>query len=168
MSELNIRRAAPGDAAAVLAYLNLVGGESDNLLFGANAFADFPLERERQIIEDANQGGSAMLLGLDNGDVVSVCMLSVYSRARVAHRGSIALSVRRDHWRCGVGSAMLRALIEHGRQHGVTVFELTVRADNVHAIALYEKLGFKQIGYYEKEVLIDGVYHDALLMNLYL
>lgn len=33
---LEIRKATPEDAAQLLAYLNQIGGESDNLLFGAN------------------------------------------------------------------------------------------------------------------------------------
>ena len=32
--ELTLRKAEKGDAANILAYLNQIGGESDNLLFG--------------------------------------------------------------------------------------------------------------------------------------
>lgn len=43
---LMLREAAPDDAPKVLAYLNRVGGESDNLLFGKDGFP-MPVERER-------------------------------------------------------------------------------------------------------------------------
>ena len=43
---LLLREAEEGDAGAVLAYLNQVGGESDNLLFGRDEFA-MPLEQEQ-------------------------------------------------------------------------------------------------------------------------
>ena len=35
---IEIRKAKKEDAAELLDYLNLVGGESDNLTFGANEF----------------------------------------------------------------------------------------------------------------------------------
>ena len=43
---LLLREAVPDDAPRVLAYLNRVGGESDNLLFGKDGFP-MPVERER-------------------------------------------------------------------------------------------------------------------------
>lgn len=39
MQEVIIRKASVEDAAAIIDYLNQVGGESDNLLFGANGFS---------------------------------------------------------------------------------------------------------------------------------
>jgi len=168
MERLEIRRAAPEDAAALLVYLNRIGGESDNLLFGADGFKNSSIEEETAHIVAANSGRNLFLVGLDCNEIISTAMLSTFTRERVSHRATVALSVRRDHWHMGIGTAMLHSLVEHARENGVTVLELTVRKDNVHAIELYQKLGFRQIGVYEKEVLIDGVYYDALLMNLYL
>ena len=42
---LLLREAQGTDAGVVLAYLNRVGGESDNLLFGKDGFP-LPVERE--------------------------------------------------------------------------------------------------------------------------
>ena len=52
-TELVIRTAMPEDAKAVLRYLNLVGGESDNLTFGAGEFW-ITEDEERHYLERSN------------------------------------------------------------------------------------------------------------------
>lgn len=168
MDKLIIRRAVSDDAEALLSYLNRVGGESDNLLFGTNGFRDFPIAQEIEHIHAANSGKNAFLIGIDNGAIVATAMLSVFGRERIAHRGTVALSVAKSYWHRGIGTAMLSEIIGYARNSGIAVLELTVREDNVHAIALYKKLGFVQIGIYKKYVCIDGRYYTSLLMNLYL
>ena len=77
--------------------------------------------------------------------------------------GEIALfAVREDLRRSGVGSQLLRALMEKGREKGTERFTLEVRKSNESAIRLYEKFGFKSVGvrkdFYEKPR------EDALIM----
>lgn len=167
--ELTIRPAAVEDAAELIAYLNRVGGESDNLLFGKDGFSWLTVEREEAIIrQTAESPREQMLVAVADGEIVSVASLQTFSRERMAHRGDVALSVRRDHWRQGIGRKMLSQLIEFGKSIGLTVIELQVRVDNAGAIALYQSLGFQAIGRFEKFFRINGEYFDALLMNLYL
>ncbi|MGN0771871.1 MAG: GNAT family N-acetyltransferase [Christensenellales bacterium] len=53
------------------------------------------------------------------------------------------VSVREDYHKQGVGSFLLKNLFEHV---GKELFELTVFVDNIAAIRLYEKFGFKIVG----------------------
>ena len=48
--EITYRRARPSDAAALLEYLKRVGGESDNLTFGAEG-VPFSVEQEENFIK---------------------------------------------------------------------------------------------------------------------
>ena len=60
---LLLREAEAGDASQALAYLNRVGGESDNLLFGENGFP-MPADQEAAFLERQRQEEkSVMLLG---------------------------------------------------------------------------------------------------------
>ena len=62
--ELTLRKAEKGDAANILAYLNQIGGESDNLLFGKDGM-QMPVEAEEAYIESVNASEtSVMLVGL--------------------------------------------------------------------------------------------------------
>ena len=58
---LLLREAAPDDAPRVLAYLNRVGGESDNLLFGKDGFP-MPVERERAFLESQRKEEKSIML----------------------------------------------------------------------------------------------------------
>ena len=49
---------------------------------------------------------------------------------------------------------------------GFVRVELTVRADNLRAQRLYEKLGFVREGVLRDAVFVDGKFHDAIGMAL--
>ncbi len=167
--ELTIVKAGLEDAAAMIEYLNVVGGESDNLLFGKGEF-NISVEQEQAFLTNINNSSnSIMLLGKSDGVIVSIGSLSGNTKARIAHRGEIAISVKKEYWGCGIATSMMKELIKFGKEEAnIEVIQLEVKADNKNAIRLYEKLGFKKIGTYEKFFKIDGQYYDAILMNLYL
>lgn len=166
--ELTIEKALPEDAKDILEYLNIVGGESDNLLFGKNGIS-MSIEQERNFIKNINNSNkSCMLIGHIDGILASIVSLSGSERERIAHRGEIAVSVRKDYWNLGVGSLMMKELIQFAKEAGIEVIGLEVKSDNSNAIHLYEKFGFRRIGTYEKFFKIDGKYYNSELMNLYL
>lgn len=168
MVELTIRPAVQADAQIILDYLNQVGGESDNLLFGANGF-QIPADQEAAVIQRfETTPRCVMLTGYCGEELVSIASLQGLGRERIAHRGELAVSVKKAYWGQGVGKRMLEALIAFGRQAGLKVLELQVREDNVRAIRLYRSLGFVEIGKYPKFFNIGGKDYGALLMNLYL
>ena len=67
---LLLREGEGADAAQVLAYLNRVGGESDNLLFGKDGFP-LPVEREAAFLEGQRQKErSILVLGFAGEELV--------------------------------------------------------------------------------------------------
>ena len=166
---LLLREAEGGDAAQVLEFLNRVGGESDNLLFGENGFpmladqeAAF-LERQRQ------EEKSVMLLGLVGENLVSISSVdALTARERVAHRASVSITVGKAYWNQGVGRRAMETLVDFAKSCGLEVLQLEVRADTRRAVALYEGLGFERLGLYKKFMKVNGRDFDAWYMNLYL
>lgn len=166
---LLLREAQGTDAGAVLAYLNRVGGESDNLLFGKDGFP-LPVEREAAFLERQHQEArSILVLGFAGEELVCVASCdALTARERVAHRASVSLTVARDYWGQGIGRGVMEALIAFARQAGLEVLQLEVRADNTRAVALYEHLGFEKLGLYRNFMKVNGQGFDAWYMNLYL
>ncbi|SFO12528.1 GNAT family N-acetyltransferase [Proteiniclasticum ruminis] len=164
---LTIRKPEEQDATSILSYLNQVGGESDNLLFGEN---EFPLTVEQEISylkSLESQPGTLMLLGLLDSEIVSVAQISSLPRKRIAHNAEIALSVKKAHWQKGIGRHVMEELLTFARNSGtIRTVSLGVKADNESAIVLYEKLGFKKTGVHKDYFLIRGNYFDELLMDL--
>lgn len=165
-SATRIRRAEPDDAAAVLAYLADVGAETDNLSFGAEGLG-VPEEIERAYIARVAASETALFLIAEvDGRIVGALTFEGGPRARTRHVGEFGVSVRRSHWGTGTGRALVEALIAWAVAGNVIrKIDLRVRTDNARAIALYEQLGFVREGTRTRDIQIDGVFHDALLMG---
>ncbi len=56
------------------------------------------------------------------------------------------LAVSPDYRRRGIGQALVESLCAHLQQKGIIALLLEVRVSNESAIALYEKMGFEQVG----------------------
>lgn len=164
---LRIRRAVPDDAEALLAYLKMVGSESDNLLFGAEGVS-FTLEQEREYL--ARVGESPVdwfLVGIVDGEIVSTTGIYGNGRERTRHVAGFALAVRKPFWNEGVGTAMGKEVLRLAKEGGIiTVVRLTVRTENIHARKLYENLGFRLVGIFHRDLRIRGEYVDTASMEL--
>lgn len=166
MDELIIRMALPDDAGKIVEYMNKIGGESDNLSFGANGFR-LKAEQERKFIENNVRSESPMFVGLLGSEIAAVASFSTTPRVRFRHRAEVAVSVQKKYWHQGIGRKMMEKLIEHAKELGfVNLLELYVYEFNENAVKLYEKLGFQKAGLHPKFVCIDDKYYGAYYMYL--
>ena len=65
----------------------------------------------------------------------------------------------------GVGSVVLARLIELGREHGFHKLVLSAFPDNSGGMALYTKMGFRTVGIYKEQGLLDGRWADTIIME---
>lgn len=96
-------------------------------------------EEEGRIV---GYGGMHVLV--DEGDVTNIATLPDYQRR-------------------GIGRAMVEALVEWCKTHGMVRLMLEVRESNLPARKLYESLGFTQDG--RRKGYYDGPKEDAILMS---
>lgn len=142
---ITIEKATCADAAEILQYLKQIGAETDNLTFGAEGLP-FTIESEAAHLRQIeNSCDSIMLVAKENGKIVGDASLSRLPR-RMKHRGDLGISVLKKHWNRGIGSQLLLEIINFAKQNSFEVIDLQVRSDNLSAIHLYEKFGFKKIG----------------------
>jgi RimJ/RimL family protein N-acetyltransferase len=167
-SRLEIRSAKPSDAPALIAYVEDVCAESDNLTFGPGEFG-MTLVQEMKFLRDAAAADNQVyLLGFVEGRIVAALNFAGGKRPRTRHSGEFGISVRKEFWDLGVGSAMLDALVAWARSGGIVrKIALRVRTDNDRAIALYEKKGFIREGTLRAELAIGGEFFDLHAMALF-
>lgn len=164
-----IENAKASDAAAVLEYLKQIGGETDNLTFGAEGLP-FSVEDEEKYIESLqNSTSSAIFFAKIDGKIIGDASFSSSPRERIKHRGEIGISVVKEYWGEGIGSKLIEIIIDFAKNTaGCEIIHLQVRSDNERAIKLYRKYGFEKIGQFKGYLKIDGEYVDCDLMNLYI
>jgi putative acetyltransferase len=68
--------------------------------------------------------------------------------------------------RQGIGGLLLRRAIDDAWARGFLRIELTVRADNLPAQALYERAGFAVEGTLRRGFRVDGEFFDGCAMAL--
>lgn len=166
---ITIEKAKVSDAEALLEYLKQIGGETDNLTFGAEGLPCSVEDEEKYIESLENSTSSVMFIAKIDGKIVGDAHFSSSTRERIKHRGEIGISVIKEYWGCGVGSRLMESLIDFAKNTaGCEIIALQVRSDNERAINLYKKYGFEKIGQFKGLLKIDGEYVDCDLMNLYM
>jgi RimJ/RimL family protein N-acetyltransferase len=81
------------------------------------------------------------------------------------HVGVIGIAIKNGFRDLGIGTAIMKALIEKAREWGLKVLTLTVFATNKRAQHVYEKVGFLQTGTVPKKHFKDGRHIDEIIMT---
>lgn len=159
-----IERASGEDAQAILAYLKQIGGETDNLTFGAEGLPVVAEEEAAYLQGLERSCDDVMFVAKDGDRIIGDASLNRLPR-RMKHRGDFGISVVREYWNCGIGSRLLREVLRFAQENGCECIDLQVRSDNAAAIHLYEKFGFQKIGTHpcffkigEEEIPFDFMY----------
>jgi putative acetyltransferase len=165
---VHIRRAVLSDAAAfarVLGHPEVVPGTlqqpySSEALWSARLADTLALGKPDLMLvgELPDSRGQPQVVGTAGLHPVGAAL-------RRRHVMSLGLAVHPDAQRQGVGHALMAALCDWADRWGqVLRTELTVFADNAHAIALYQRHGFVQEGLHRGYALRGGQYADVLTM----
>lgn len=168
-----ISDATPDDAQEIIALMNRIGGESDNLTFGKDEFfVSDPADEAAFIEQQAASGGFTLLAREERGRkrggprIIGSISVDVGGRPRLRHRGVLGMSVLKEFWGQGVGTRLLqRALGRVENEQGIEVLSLEVRCDNERAIRLYERFGFERTGIDRGILKVDDKLCDAYLMS---
>ena len=157
--EIAVRRAEPSDAEAIWKCYTAPLAVRNTLQMPYRS-----LESVREQLTKCGEGDHILVAAIDD-EVVGVIGLHTSSRPRVNHRGEIGMMVRDDWHGKGVGTAMMRAVIDLADKWlNLARIELTVFTDNQSAIALYRKFGFEIEGTHRKYAFRDGDFVDAYAM----
>jgi ribosomal-protein-alanine N-acetyltransferase len=97
---------------------------------------------ENSIAGELNNRLSYWLVALEDGGVVGY----IGSQSVLGESDMMNVAVHPDHRRKGIAEALIDALSAGLRERGNVCLTLEVRASNEPAKALYEKLGFIQVG----------------------
>lgn len=160
-----IERARPEEAAELLDYLKIVGGETDNLSFGAEG-VPLSIEAEQDYLRtQCGSTDNVQYFAKVDGEIIGTASLN-RNHNRMSHRGVFGISLKKAWWGCGAASALTEKILAFAKENGFEQLNLEVRSSNTRAIRLYEKYGFRKLCTFPNFFKINGEYIDFDLMNL--
>jgi len=86
----------------------------------------------------------------------------IRAKTRSPHVGEIGLMVDKDFRGEGLGQFLLEFILKEAKKMKMQIVTLEVFADNLAALALYNKFGFKEYGRLPKGLLRQGKYSDQI------
>lgn len=161
-----LRPALPEDAAAIIRYMIGMLPECRNhVLTLAEEFTVTEAE-QAQKNRTRTAAGGVLLLAEHDGEVVATLSCESPGRKRWHHVGHVGMASRRAWWGSGIGTAMMRWLIDWAAAHPkIHKLSLSVFADNQRTISLYRRFGFEEEGRQIRETQREpGVFVDDILM----
>jgi len=161
VSEYRVRPAVEADAATICEIYNQ--GIDDRLA---------TLEIERRTPEERRQWLTSrgprhpVIVAEGDGRVVAWGSLNPFNpREAYRHVADFSIYVERGERGRGAGRVVLTRLIELAREHGYHKMVLSAFPFNTAGMALYERLGFRTVGVYREQGMLDGRWVDTIVME---
>jgi phosphinothricin acetyltransferase len=168
VTEYRLRLARPDDAAAICRIYNQ--GIEDRV---ATLETELRTPEERRqwltargprhpvVVAELPGPGSTQ-----RGEIVAWGSLNPYN-PRPAYRFVVDFSIYVERaWRGkGAGRVVLERLVELAREQGYHKMVLSAFPTNGAGMALYQKLGFRTVGIYKEQGLLDGRWVDTIVME---
>lgn len=157
--KITIRKYQSSDAAAAAMIWNQVVDDG----------VAFPQE-EDLTEEDADaffrqQSYTGVAVNEDSGEIAGLYILHPNNVGRCGHICNASYAVRRDIRGGHIGEKLVLDCLKTAHEKGFRILQFNaVVADNLHAIHLYERLGFQRIGTVPGGFRMpDGRYEDIIL-----
>jgi len=163
-----LRSPTEKDAEEMISYLKRTSAETDHMLRYEDEVT-LSLDEEKSFLTcTAEDSRKILIAAFIDGKLAANCGINpVSSLDRCKHRAEFGISIIKDYWDCGLGSAMMSAIIDSAKVIGFELIELDVVSENERAVALYKKFGFKIYGTREKFFKYrNGTYASSHIMAL--
>ncbi|MGX7072785.1 GNAT family N-acetyltransferase [Helcococcus kunzii] len=147
--------------------LNKIRTDEDNYRQLLSLSSESIIETEKYFFDDSNNKEN-IILRCEN-EVVGYCQLRRDKEKRRNHKATISIAIDSNFHNKGCGNILLKNIISIAKnQLSLRKISLTVLENNVKAIALYKKNGFKIEGLLLNDTIVDGELKNVYIMGLLL
>lgn len=157
--DINIREYTKKDSEAVMKIWNQV--VEDGVAFPQEE----PLQEDNSDDFFSQQTYTGVAEDNDSGEIVGMYILHPNNVGRCGHICNASYAVRKDIRGEHIGENLVKDCLAMAHEKGFRILQFNaVVANNVHAIHLYERLGFTKIGTVPGGFhMPDGSYEDIIL-----
>lgn len=123
--------------------------------------------RSAEVVTSWFDGRHPIVVVEQDGEVIACASTSSY-RERTCYAGIAEFSVyvRRDWRGKGAGRMALTRLLQECEEAGFWKLVSRVFVENTASRGLLRRLGFREVGIYEKHGQLDGVWRDVVIVEL--
>jgi RimJ/RimL family protein N-acetyltransferase len=168
--EILLRPAEKSEASQVLQVFAELAKTSPYILMTPEAVQAMTVEDEEKWIEQSNvHPASLFLLAESESEIIGLGSFAGFKDTKRKHRGTLGLTIRPDFHGKGLGTHIMKFLIQAAKSmKSIQSIELSVMEPNHSAFHIYQKLGFKEVGRVPQAFLLkDGSFADDILMQLW-
>jgi ribosomal protein S18 acetylase RimI-like enzyme len=156
------------DLDDLFGMINSLVEEKADIIRGEKLTREKEAEWLASVLKRVETGEQFYLFAELDGKVVASSEIAHGMNAYDSHVGTIGIAVREGFRDMGLGTRMMKTLIEHGRAMGLKVLTLCVFSTNERAIHVYEKVGFVKTGSIPRKFFKQGKYVDETVMTMIL
>ena len=167
-NEISLRYPTEADVVAMHQYINTLHNEDTYLTtLGGKPIS---LKEERQFVAKALKairfGDAKLFVVMYQRHIIGVCDIWKEREPRQQHVGVLGVSLLPQFRDEGIGSELMKFLIEQGKEMKLRLLRLTCFANNPRALHIYEKLGFRKAGALPGAIAYKNGYVDQVIMYL--
>ena len=134
-----LRNGDAADGRAVFKNFNSTHAETDFLLSYPDENSYDPEQEARFLEEKTKSSNEIEIIALVDGKVAGTAGIeAVGKKDKIKHRAELGISISKEYWGLGLGTALTEACIQCARDAGY------VQLENTRAISMYQKLGFTE------------------------
>ena len=100
---------------------------------------------------DSGHSKRCRFVAVLNGEIVGFVAISpVSAKPHYSGVAEVMVYVDERHWHGGIGTALLKRLVDEAPDNGIWCLYSSIFSDNEKSIKLHDKCGFRTIGYRER------------------
>ncbi|MBY7026335.1 GNAT family N-acetyltransferase [Clostridium botulinum] len=166
-TECILRSPDEQDAEKMIEYLKMTSKETYFMVRYPEEIKITVNEEREHLKNNLISDKDIMIAAFVNDELADNASIScVRNHIKLKHRAVFGISIKEKYWNNGVGSILIKTIIEQAKKMGYEQIELGVFADNKKAQILYKKYGFEIWGTTKNAYkLKDGTYRDEIIMG---
>ncbi len=162
-----IRYPIQSDWKQLWLFINELSQEKTYTSFqGEHISQQYEKQYIRTSIKNIKQHKSVQLIVDDDGKIVGSAQIECKPRNQ-NHVGIVGISILSSHRNQGIGRKLFQKLLLESKKNlpQLRLVELSVMANNLRAIHLYQSLGFMEVGRIRNGIRHDGKFIDNIIMT---
>jgi len=152
------------DLEDLMELINSLIEEGADIEYDTEKTRDEEVDWLSRAIAQLEKGNALYMVAEVEGKVIASSSVAKRRFSCESHVGDLGILIKSGYRDVGIGTEMMKSLIDQARRMGLKILTLTVFATNKRAIHVYKKVGFKEVGRIPKSIYRNGKYIDRIIM----